>query len=1638
MDPDNRGAAPFQTPRRPQASADAFKTPLRTPLEQTSKTPIIDMALAIESQKENVIPRAKGRSASALHNALTLPQRERAEKLSKERAEHEARIHSDENRESDDPLEAWDAYVRWTINAYPAGQTAESGLVPLLELATRSFFSQGAAYMQDVRYLRFWVLYANNCDDRRQIFKFLMANEVGTNWATLYEELANVLEANGLYDEADETYKLGIHRRAHPPDRLNRRYTEYQQRILHRPEASGLAEGGASSSSAADRNTYTAALKAAMAASKRTMLGTKVDGKAGGPSLSANSMRGAGGLASAGLASTTPIALGVASSNVKKLAVFRDDDLDEEGGRQSASNKKDGHAAGTEWNSLGSKVQRQQENRTSAKAWAGEKLGGGSGGTGRTPGKPGAAPIAVFRDSDEEAEEKDEGSSKPGAKSESGAQRTPRAGLGSGRVALAPALSETDRLRQNPFLRWDPAVLSGAARQNAPRALPSDPRQPAVSMPATTKLQAEETKRSKKSKSHASTSASSSGSGAAADVGQRQHKSSSSRSKSTSSSSKKHGVSASSSSSSSLARPSGVKKEHHAFPILLLYPHLSTLEEVVTSFEGGETRWNEPSGEASIEEILCMKRGIPGTAVNDDLDPWAYLDGRVGLVWPVKEAQRPMDVIMEEARPTQSAAKPAPASELAVKVPSQPAVAPALPSEAVQQQPTSGSSSSSSSQDRTGSQKRKRETEGDTGVSLKLKSKPREVTQTVTMFTKAAELDVRGMFNGDDSEDSDGDDDEEESEEEEEEVERRSHIPPLTPGSARHVSGPGAIPATPASQRAPVDENGDPLLMSGRRMPSVSRSGAGGGVLAPRVLSDPLAALGTVSATPIRAPLLARVPFEKVSIPGANADMGSSKSMLPPPPVPVAAGPSRAPAQATGAARVPQRMEVFREEDEEEDEGQDHDEERENPSAIRSAGEQDENENDHPDDTPEGADGDALLANATHIYHALTPITEATEFTRFTARTARTPGTASRPCRTDQSRDLLGQWNHSRRVGASARGSLARDDEDSSSSDDGEDEDSQIPRLLVLTDAQRQQMAKDPSILDNNFGGSGALSATHTVSGSLGDLGPSIKVPRENVFGPNSVSEEASTSKLDFADRSDVSSHGFSGGQVDRPLEPTGHWDQPRREAPVELDGVLIENADDDAKAPERVVPVHQDFGWSLVISDNREGADQVMAEAERDGETFVIPNPCPPVDSRIISHILGKLEHSIEDLPHFVDLRSQSAGGMLDTLQSAVRAATRKSLGGASIAKNGQVKIQIELDIAGAPFRVLRKLGEGGYGAVFLADDAHSFAPSLRPQLCMVEPEDSMDIDDEDAQRKVAIKIESPPNAWEFYVLHQLEMRLPPYVLPSLISARKLIAYEDESFLLLHYGDKGTLLDVINDAAGAGVASSGIGAGGAGGGGLDEVLAMFFTIELIQIVEQMHHCRFVHGDIKIDNCLLRLDEVLDESEWTPQYSASGTGCWAAKGMILIDFGRAIDLSCYPDGQTFIADWDADERDCLQMREGKPWVYEVDYFGIAAVAHCLLFGKYIETKTVADDKEGSNAGARLALVQPLRRYWQGELWGKLFHLLLNPAAATGKAPYEPVIEELAEVRGEMETWLEANSNRAGKVSRTSCLDWHYT
>lgn len=160
--------------------------------------PVIVDCDVLEAAKENVQPLASGRRVTTLSNILATPHAKREAKLSASRNRLRINIELTMDDEDGDLLDAYYQLVHWTIESYPQGPSAESGLIELLEEATRVLKDhRGGLWRGDLRYLKLWLLYASFVEKPTIIHKFLIANEIGTDFALLYEEYAAVLERDG-------------------------------------------------------------------------------------------------------------------------------------------------------------------------------------------------------------------------------------------------------------------------------------------------------------------------------------------------------------------------------------------------------------------------------------------------------------------------------------------------------------------------------------------------------------------------------------------------------------------------------------------------------------------------------------------------------------------------------------------------------------------------------------------------------------------------------------------------------------------------------------------------------------------------------------------------------------------------------------------------------------------------------------------------------------------------------------------------------------------------------------------------------------------------------------------------------------------------------------------------------------------------------------------------------------------------------------------------------------------------------------------------------------------------------------------------------------------------------------------------
>ena len=320
---------------------------------------LIDFEI-IENQKENIQSLPGGRSArglaslfspSRLHKLSTPTPTDTQNLNDTIRQEFESELAN--IAESDDPLDIYDRYVRWTLDAYPSAQASPSSqLLPLLERATKAFLTS-PQYKNDPRYLKLWLAYIRFFSDTpRETFTFLARHGIGETLALFYEEFAAWLEGAERWAQAEEIYKMGIEREALPVQRLLRKFNEFEERAAQRPENTDEPSSPA-------------------LPTVRPALASKIDPFAA---------------ISRDLQAPTPSA-GVGGTSTKpgrqKLTIFSDGD-------DATPAMASGGAGTNGWQSIGSLAERKKENIMEPKPWVGETLKAG--------GKKSSSKLAVFKD----------------------------------------------------------------------------------------------------------------------------------------------------------------------------------------------------------------------------------------------------------------------------------------------------------------------------------------------------------------------------------------------------------------------------------------------------------------------------------------------------------------------------------------------------------------------------------------------------------------------------------------------------------------------------------------------------------------------------------------------------------------------------------------------------------------------------------------------------------------------------------------------------------------------------------------------------------------------------------------------------------------------------------------------------------------------------------------------------------------------------------------------------------------------------------------------------------------------------------------------------------------------------------------
>ncbi|EPS60383.1 hypothetical protein M569_14420, partial [Genlisea aurea] len=191
-----------------------------------------------EMFKENVRPLKRGRDVRLLNHTL----KSHSDSQIKNSIIQQRRrfIEAIDDYTGEDPLLPWLQCIKWIQEAFPTGGDC-SGLVVIYEQCVRTFWHDDR-YKNDLRFLKVWLEYAENCADAEIIYEFLESNEIGTTQALFYISYAMHLQSKNKTKTADEIFNRGISSNAEPVEKLKAAYTKFLYHSMRQLKATDVVE----------------------------------------------------------------------------------------------------------------------------------------------------------------------------------------------------------------------------------------------------------------------------------------------------------------------------------------------------------------------------------------------------------------------------------------------------------------------------------------------------------------------------------------------------------------------------------------------------------------------------------------------------------------------------------------------------------------------------------------------------------------------------------------------------------------------------------------------------------------------------------------------------------------------------------------------------------------------------------------------------------------------------------------------------------------------------------------------------------------------------------------------------------------------------------------------------------------------------------------------------------------------------------------------------------------------------------------------------------------------------------------------------------------------------------------------------
>ena len=181
------------------------------------------------------------------------------------------------------------------------------------------------------------------------------------------------------------------------------------------------------------------------------------------------------------------------------------------------------------------------------------------------------------------------------------------------------------------------------------------------------------------------------------------------------------------------------------------------------------------------------------------------------------------------------------------------------------------------------------------------------------------------------------------------------------------------------------------------------------------------------------------------------------------------------------------------------------------------------------------------------------------------------------------------------------------------------------------------------------------------------------------------------------------------------------------------------------------------------------------------------------------------------------------------------------------------QVRTKSLLTLGEDTFYVSELKGEGGFAKVFAASKQDTEG-GMNSTISGID---------------AVLKVQKPANDWEWMVCREVQDRVRPDIRAAFMSAPRNYSFDNGGIFVTYHQKLGTLLDIVNITKKCGVQKSCI-----------EPMAVYFTIEMLGMVEALHGADILHADIKADNFLLQVGSsasVFQNSQVLVRFPAPAT-----------------------------------------------------------------------------------------------------------------------------------------------------------------